>query len=88
MIQKLKTYPWETRVQDQPVFADLRKVTKRIRVWLVMDIVLILAAGAVGLHGAGLSPAIALVGGGLFALTWAGGYLTGRNDIFVDKEGR
>lgn len=87
MIQKMTPLSWSTPLRnEQVVIEELKRPTKRIKVWLIADVILILAAGAVGLHGAGLSPAIALAGGIMFALTWAGGYLSGRNDIFVDRQ--
>ena len=87
MIQRMTPLSWSTPLRtEQAVLEELKTPTKRIKVWLVADVVLILAAGAIGLHGAGLSPAIALVGGIMFALTWAGGYLSGRNDIFADRK--
>lgn len=87
MIQKMTPLSWSTPLRnEQVILEELKRPTKRIKVWLIADILLILAAGAIGLHGAGLSPVIALVGGILFALTWAGGYLSGRNDIFVDRQ--
>lgn len=80
MIQKMTPLSWSTPLRNEKVILEeLKQPTKRIKVWLIADILLILAAGAVGLHGAGLSLPVALAGGIMFALTWAGGYLSGRS---------